>query len=337
MLKKFTVIFAAVIFLVAAADLFADEGQDGQKAPTRRARIQKQQAQRQRPEALTAPKGAKAVKQQSRKTTQTGRPKVEKRTAAVTTAQPQLRAQRPPLQIADRWFNALKDAYRENDREKIGQLIRRMEQLRKGAREQLKAAQPVRPQIQQRLKEARAEQQKPLRRQQMQRRGLRQQSIDEKAPPLRRQAMAGQRFQRKQQDRGQAPQRKYRMQQKPRMRMQGIQGGRRLQMQTRGLRQQSMGGEGRRPGQSTPYGMGFQQGRLRQQSVDEEAPPLRRRVMAGQRWQQMQRRGLRQQSIDEEAPPLQGRLRQQRGWQQQRWQPKENIPKHQESDFDWDW
>jgi len=43
----------------------------------------------------------------------------------------------PQMPVINEWFEQLKQAYRENDKEKMGQLIRKMEQLRNKARQAL--------------------------------------------------------------------------------------------------------------------------------------------------------------------------------------------------------
>jgi hypothetical protein len=49
------------------------------------------------------------------------------------------------LPLLNQWFEQLKQAYRENDREKMGRLLRRMEQFRNGARQALQAPEGIRP------------------------------------------------------------------------------------------------------------------------------------------------------------------------------------------------
>ena len=152
MIRKFTIIFAVGVFLIAAVNLLADEKGDEEKAPD----LQKELESRQPGELKQAPHPAEAARQpaarrrvRARWDNQVEIDVVERRIRAGR-QQPPVRRQVPArlgqvVQLQNRWFNALKEAYREGDMERVGRLIRRMERFRKLMRNRMESAQAGSP------------------------------------------------------------------------------------------------------------------------------------------------------------------------------------------------
>lgn len=153
MSKKFTAFAISIIFLVSVATLLADEKGDGGKAQA----LQKELENRQPGDLQLAPRPAETGRQpaarrrvRARRDNQVEVEVVTKRIRADRQQPPVRQRLRQVVQLQNRWFNALKDAYRENDTERIGWLIDKMEQFRKQMRNRVEAAQQLRPLVRQR-------------------------------------------------------------------------------------------------------------------------------------------------------------------------------------------
>jgi len=170
MIKKITIILAAAICLVLAANLFAQADEDQPKADPQREQIRRPQLRDSQERPLRQREGLPPIVQQQPRRLESAREPVPQR-------QEQMQNQpvRPLAQAFDRWFEAVKKAYREKDAEKLGNLIRRMEQLRNQAP---LAERPGQAQ----LRAGGAQQQRRLRQQGLRQQGLRQQG---KIGPMR--------------------------------------------------------------------------------------------------------------------------------------------------------
>ena len=169
MKTRLTVILASVIVLALSANVFADGWAEENAPPARpgigaldenappegRAAIRARQGRMLQQEQGTAqgvqrqPARARARIQRQLRSQINGPVQIEivrKRITIPPVRQParvqQPRQFRPAAQIFNRWFKALKQAYRENDKERVGNLIRRMEQLKNNARQQPGQATP---------------------------------------------------------------------------------------------------------------------------------------------------------------------------------------------------
>jgi len=269
MSKKFTAITVSIIFLVSAATLLAEEKGDEEKAPA----LQKELEGNQPGDLKQAPHPAEPDRQPAvpRRIRALEDKQVEidvvTRRIRADRQQPPVRQQTPArlrqfLRTHNRWFNALKDAYRENDTERIGRLIRRMEQFRKQMRNRLQAAQQLRPLVRQGRRADEGYQQPRLMRNfrgQRRNRG----PVDE-VPAIRRQLRQERRRRLRMQD---MPDRQLRRPAEPPTRgaCQNCNCEKCKQLRARQQRQLGRpGAEGRGPNRFGQYGEGFRQGRLRQ-------------------------------------------------------------------------
>ncbi len=298
MIRKFTAIAVSIIFLIAAANLFADEKGDEEKAPAFQKEFQNRQSDDLQESGNATEAGQYPVPRRRVRALRNKQVEVEVVTKRVRAdrQQPPVRQQAPArlrrvVQLQNRWFNALKDAYREGDMERIGRLIRKMEQFKKQMRNRLGSAQEMRPIPQQRYRRADEgyQPQGRMRNFRGQRRNRR--PVDE-APAFRRQ-------------RPQEGRRRLRMQDVPDHQLQRpvappAQGycencncEKCKQLRARQQRRLGRpGAEGRGPGRFGPY--------------EEE--------------------GLQQRRFRRQGP-----------WQQQQGLPKEDVQENEELDFDWDW
>lgn len=125
MLKKTMLGIAALILLVGAENLLAVEKKDKPKAKQKQEQVQKGQ-KKQASKAKTEAKKARAKKA---KAAAAARKRMETRRGKPQQLRP---GQVQPMQEGSgRLLDELTKAYRENDREKMGQLLRKMHQTRK--------------------------------------------------------------------------------------------------------------------------------------------------------------------------------------------------------------
>ena len=122
MLKKTMLGIVAVILLVGADNLLAMEKEDSPKEK----QMLMQKTRRQ------------AAERAERAEREVGRRRGGMRQRDQGLQQP--RQNQPAQQMASKWLDELTKAYKENDREKIGQLIRKMHQLRQRVRQGRAAA-----------------------------------------------------------------------------------------------------------------------------------------------------------------------------------------------------
>jgi uncharacterized protein involved in type VI secretion and phage assembly len=170
MLKKVMLGIVAVILLVGAENLLAKEKEEQgkpkakqkQRQVQKETKKQKSKAKRlakKKADKQTAPKRRKASQKKRRqkvtkeaeaKKARAEKARVEKAKAAAAARKrmeqvrgksQQLRpgANLPRQQMFGKWLDELTNAYRENDREKMGQLIRKMHQLRQRVRKAMSA------------------------------------------------------------------------------------------------------------------------------------------------------------------------------------------------------
>ncbi len=132
MLKKIILGIVALLLLVGAENLLATEKKDKPKAKQKQEQVQKGQ-KKQTSKAKTEAKKARAKKAKATA--------VRKRMKAMPGKPQQLRPGqvRPMQEGAGRLLDELTKAYRDNDREKMGQLIRKMHQLRQRVRKAMNA------------------------------------------------------------------------------------------------------------------------------------------------------------------------------------------------------
>jgi hypothetical protein len=264
MIRKFTVIIAVGVFLIAAANLFADEKGDEGRVPA----LQKELESRRPGDLQQPPLPAEAARQpairrrvMALRNEQLDIDAVQRRNRA-DQPQPPVRQQAPErleriAQLQNRWFEALKDAYRDNDMERIGRLIRKMEQFREQTRNRMESAQQIRPLQRQRYRrdDEGYQPQGPMRN--FGARGRNRGPVD-RAPAFRRQLRQEQR-------------RRFRMQDVPDRQIQRplappAQGYYEKSRQPRAQRQfERPEFEGREPESFGRYEEGIQQRRLRQQ------------------------------------------------------------------------
>jgi len=166
MLKKVMLGIVAVILLVGAENLSAKEKEepgkpeakqkqkpvqkDGKKQKSKAKQLAKTKASRQttpkRRKASQKKRRQKVTKEAAVKKAKAEKARAEKAKAAAAARKrmeqvrakgQQLRpgANLPAQQMFGKWLDALTNAYRENDRKKMGQLIRKMHQLRQRVRQ----------------------------------------------------------------------------------------------------------------------------------------------------------------------------------------------------------
>jgi len=160
MFKKLTIITTASLILLAAGVLQAEPRtskgkQKDQQVEQKRPQEIKKKAQRRMTESRQK-KIARQEQQTRDKTPQAKRP-VRQEKQAEMPRRPVKTQQRPQVAVAqrfNRWFDALKKAYRQDDREQMGELIRKVEELRK-ARPMLQDKVPARPERQGRIERLR--------------------------------------------------------------------------------------------------------------------------------------------------------------------------------------
>jgi len=270
MIRKFTVIFAVGVFLIAAANLFADEKVDEEKAPAFQKEFQNRQSDDLQESGNATEAGQYPVPRRRVRALRNKQVEVEVVTKRVRADRPQppIRQQAPArlrrvVQLQNRWFNALKDAYSENDIERIGRLIRKMEQFKKQMRNRMESAQEMRPIPRQRYRRADEgyQPQGRMRNFRGQRRNRR--PVDE-APAFRRQRLQAQRRRFRMQD---VPDRQLRRPAEPPTRGACQNCNCEKCKQLRAGQQRRLGrpgAEGRGPNRFGQYGDGLQQRRLRQ-------------------------------------------------------------------------
>ena len=125
MLKKIILGIVALLLLVGAENLLAMEKKDKPKAKQKQEQVQKGR-KKQTSKAKTEAKKARAKKAKAAAV-------ARKRMEAMRGKPQQLRPGqvRPMQEGSGRLLGELTKAYRENDREKMGQLLRKMHQIRK--------------------------------------------------------------------------------------------------------------------------------------------------------------------------------------------------------------
>ncbi len=298
MSKKFTAIAVSIIFLIAAANLFADEKVDEEKAPALQKELQNQQSDDLQESGNAAEDGRYPVPRRRVRALRDKQVEIKVVTKRIRAdrQQPPIRQQAPArlrrvVQLQNRWFNALKDAYREGDMERIGRLIRKMEQFKKQMRNRMESAQEMRPIPQQRYRRA-----------------------DEGYQPQgRMQNFRGQRRDRRPVDEAPAFQRSYRRTERRRFRMQDVP-DRQLQRRV------------------APPAQEFCEN-----CNCEKCRQLRARQQQRLQRPGAEGRGPDRFGSYEEEGLQQRRFRRQGPWQQQQGQPREKIQENEELDFDWDW
>jgi len=325
MIRKFTVIIAVGFFLIAAANLFADEKGDEENTPA----LQQEFESRQPGDLQQAPRPAEPGRQPAarRRVRELRNNQVE---VEVVTKRIRADRQQPPVrqqatqrpgriaQLQNRWFNALKEAYREGDMDRVGRLIRRMEQFRKQVPNRIESAQQIRP-LQQQIR--------PL---QQQIRPLQQQ-----IRPLQQQIRPLQQQRYRQSDEGyqpRGPMRNFRGQRRDRGPVEQAQAfrGQRPQAERRRLRMQDM------PDRQLQRPVAPPEQGYRENCNCEKCRQARARQQRQLGRQGVQGRGPGRFGPYEEDGLQQRRLRQRRGWQQQE-PPRQNVQEDEELDFDWDW
>lgn len=128
MLKKIILGIVALLLLVGAENLLATEKKDKPKAKQKQEQVQKGQ-KKQTSKAKTEAKKARAKKA---KAAAVARKRMEARRGKPQQFRPS--QVRPMQEGSGRLLDELTKAYRENDREKMGQLIRKMHQFRQKVR-----------------------------------------------------------------------------------------------------------------------------------------------------------------------------------------------------------
>ena len=122
-----------VVVLIGVESLIAQEGVE---RPEARPRQQTSAEQLRRQRAAEGVGRERIGDMQPRRQQRADREAVRSRMGDVRDKPQQFRPEqeRPVQQMFDRWFNELTKAYQENDRQKMGQLIRKMHQLRQRQR-----------------------------------------------------------------------------------------------------------------------------------------------------------------------------------------------------------
>jgi hypothetical protein len=152
MSKKFTAIAVSIVFLVSAASLLAEEKGDEEKVPALQEELQQELENRQPDDLEQTPQPAEPEQRQTarrriraRRNEQLEIDAVQRRNRADQQQPPVHQRLRRIVQLQNRWFNALKEAYREGDMDRVGRLIDRMDQFRKQVRNRTESAQEMRP------------------------------------------------------------------------------------------------------------------------------------------------------------------------------------------------
>ncbi len=128
MLKKTMLGIVALILLIGAENLLATEKKNKPKAKQKQGQVQKGR-KKQNNKAKTKAKKAGAEKA---KAAATARKRREQARSKSQQSRPG--ANLPSQQMYGRWLDELTKAYQENDKEKMGQLIRKMRQMRQRVR-----------------------------------------------------------------------------------------------------------------------------------------------------------------------------------------------------------
>ena len=159
MLKKAMLGIVALILLVGAENLLAKEKEEQGKPKAKQKQKQVQQDRKKQKNKAKRPRKQKAGKQTAPKREKASQKKRRQKPAkeaeakkakAAAARRPmqsvrrkvqQLRpgANLPAQQMFSTWLDELTNAYRENDREKMGQLIRKMRQMRQRVRKAMGA------------------------------------------------------------------------------------------------------------------------------------------------------------------------------------------------------
>ncbi len=122
---------AATVMLTGAANLIAQERRDRPEArPRQRQKSQAEQPRRQRAGGEALHEHTKQMQQQ-RATKEARRKRMENLRGKPQPARPGQGQPAQPGQMFGRWLDELIKAYRANDREKMGQLLKKMHQLRR--------------------------------------------------------------------------------------------------------------------------------------------------------------------------------------------------------------
>jgi hypothetical protein len=142
MLKKLMLAAVAVVVLTGAELLLAEEKTEVpqvRRRQIRRLEVVPEQPRRQRTEQGVLLRSVEATQQRRRQRTGTD---AERGPMEIARDKPQpIRPgeNRPAQQMFGRWLDELINAYRENDREKMGQLLRKMNQVRSRWQKRLEA------------------------------------------------------------------------------------------------------------------------------------------------------------------------------------------------------
>lgn len=161
MSKKFTAIAVSIFVLVSTVTLLADEKDNEEKVPALQEELQQELENNQPDDLEQTPQPAEPEQRptarrriRARRNEQLEIDAVQRRTRADQPQPPVRQRLRRIVRLQNRWFDALKEAYRENDMERIGRLIRRMERFKKQMRNRMESAQQMRSIPQKRYRRA---------------------------------------------------------------------------------------------------------------------------------------------------------------------------------------
>lgn len=129
MLNKIILSIVATVMLIGTEDLFAQRRKDDPKAQTKQKQVL--QRRQRRKDQAEQPRRQRADRAAVRKRTQNLRDEPQPiRPAENQPMFPQGGVPAEPRQMLGRWLDELTKAYRADDREEMGQLLRKMHQLR---------------------------------------------------------------------------------------------------------------------------------------------------------------------------------------------------------------